>query len=68
MRGMLQERGYDATWQVGSAGTWTVHGEPASWYGQAAMEEQGCDTSRHRSLHLEITVTCYQPGTPATGP
>ena len=49
MRGMLQERGYAATWQVGSAGTWTVNGEPASWYGQAAMEEQGCDTRGHRS-------------------
>ncbi len=49
LRRMIADKNLPGTWQVGSAGTWTQDGEPASENGILAMVERGLDTSRHRS-------------------
>jgi protein-tyrosine-phosphatase len=37
------------TWRIGSAGTWTVEGEPAAVISNEIMNERGIDLSAHRS-------------------
>jgi protein-tyrosine-phosphatase len=39
-------------WQVGSAGVWTVDGEPASGHAVDEMEKRGIDMRGHRSRNV----------------
>jgi protein-tyrosine-phosphatase len=39
-------------WQVGSAGVWTVDGEPASAHAVDEMEKRGIDMRGHRSRNV----------------
>ena len=46
----LKRSGLDpAQWQVGSAGTWTENGYPASSNSVEVMKERGLDLSQHNS-------------------
>jgi protein-tyrosine phosphatase len=43
-------------WQVGSAGVWTVDGEPASGHAVDEMEKRGIDMRGHRSRNVTLDM------------
>ena len=43
-------------WQVGSAGVWTVDGEPASGHAVDEMEKRGIDMRGHRSRNVSLDM------------
>ena len=49
MRAQISTSGLDSDWQVESAGTWAVNGQPAMGPAIPVMRETGVDLSVHRS-------------------
>ena len=56
LKGILQQRGYDAHAQVESAGIAALPGRPASPYAIAVAAEDDVDISSHRSRQLDAEV------------
>jgi protein-tyrosine-phosphatase len=54
-RAQLAQAGL-ADWQVGSCGTWTSDGYPATAEGVRALAARGIDISRHRSRQVTETL------------
>jgi protein arginine phosphatase len=48
----LEERGITGSWQVGSAGTWTIPGKPVLQAASGAALRFGIDLSGHRSSEV----------------
>jgi protein-tyrosine phosphatase len=48
----LEERGIAESWQVGSAGTWTIPGKPVIPAASVAARKLGLDLSTHRSAEV----------------
>jgi len=53
LRQMLADRGYGSDWQVESAGTWGLEGEPATAGSQAVMNSLGLDVSDHIARRVD---------------
>ena len=53
LRNMLEERHTEGDWQVGSAGTWGLEGDPAAAGSRAVMENAGIDISDHRARRVD---------------
>lgn len=51
-RALLKEKGGEADWKIGSAGTWTLDGNPATEAARRTMKARGLDISAHRSKML----------------
>jgi protein-tyrosine phosphatase len=48
-KSILEDKAGSTEWQVGSAGTWALSGEPAALGSQTAMRAKGIDISDHRA-------------------
>ena len=56
LRYMLEERHTEGDWQVGSAGTWGLEGDPAAAGSRAVMENAGIDISAHRARRVDYEL------------
>lgn len=52
-RKILEEKRIEGEWQVESAGTWGLDGEPAAAKSLAVMENKGIDISDHRARSVD---------------
>jgi len=52
IRDRLHRLGLD-DWEVASAGTWAIFGQPASYYSIEVLSEQGLDIMEHRSRPVD---------------
>jgi protein-tyrosine phosphatase len=53
LRNMLEERHIEGDWQVDSAGTWGLEGEPAAAGSRAVMDTIGIDISDHSARRVD---------------
>ncbi len=53
---MLEEKQIDGEWQIESAGTWGLDGDPAAAGSQAVMNNLGIDISEHRARRVDYDL------------
>jgi protein-tyrosine-phosphatase len=53
---MLEEYQVDGDWQVDSAGTWGLEGDPAAAGSRAVMDNIGIDISDHRARRVDADL------------
>ena len=56
LKRMLEDRQIDGDWQVESAGTWGLDGDPAAAGSQAVMNNLGIDISEHRARRVDYDL------------
>ena len=56
LKRMLEDRQVDGDWQVESAGTWGLDGDPAAAGSQAVMNNLGIDISEHRARRVDYDL------------
>ncbi len=56
LRNMLEERHTEGDWQVDSAGTWGLEGDPAAAGSRAVMENVGIDISDHKARRVDYEL------------
>jgi protein-tyrosine-phosphatase len=56
LRNMLEERHIEGDWQVDSAGTWGLEGDPPAAGSRAVMENVGIDISDHKARRVDYDL------------
>lgn len=58
LRERLKQKGY-GDWQVASAGTWALNGQPASHFSVEVLAERRLDISQHRSTSISPDLVTW---------
>lgn len=58
LRERLEQEGY-GDWQVASAGTWAMNGQPASRFSVEVLAERNLDISQHRSSAISDELVAW---------
>ncbi|MBE0410835.1 MAG: hypothetical protein IBX69_14020 [Anaerolineales bacterium] len=53
---ILREKGLFEGWKVASAGTWSLHEQPAAEKTQHVLRNRGIDISHHRSMSIDYQL------------